>query len=93
MAGRAGAQVALTVDADGTSVALTVADNGPGIDPAIAGQIFDPFVTGKRDGLGLGLGIVHDIVTAFDGKVAVTRSPLGGAAFRITVALARETPE
>ena len=93
VAGRAGAQVALTVDADGTSVALTVADNGPGIDPAIAGQIFDPFVTGKRDGLGLGLGIVHDIVTAFDGKVAVTRSPLGGAAFRITVALARETPE
>lgn len=69
---------------------LCVADNGPGIDPAIAGQIFDPFVTGRPDGLGLGLGIVRDIVTAFDGTVAVAPSPLGGAAFEVTVARARE---
>ena len=36
---------------------------------------------------------VRDIVTAFDGTVAVVPSPLGGAAFRVTVALAKETPQ
>ena len=90
VAGRDGARVALTVEQAADRVALTVADNGPGIDPAIAGQIFDPFVTGRADGLGLGLGIVRDIMTAFDGTVTVVPSPLGGAAFRVTVAWAKE---
>lgn len=90
VAGRDHPQVTLTVEEVADRVALTVTDNGPGIDPAIAGQIFDPFVTGRLDGLGLGLGIVRDIVTAFDGTVAVVASPLGGAAFRVTVARAKE---
>jgi two-component system C4-dicarboxylate transport sensor histidine kinase DctB len=88
--GQKAPQVALTIAVEGDRVALTVADNGPGIDPAIADQIFEPFVTGRPEGLGLGLGIVRDIVTAFDGTVAVVPSPLGGAALRVTVARARE---
>ncbi|WP_294238383.1 ATP-binding protein [uncultured Sphingomonas sp.] len=87
---RAEALVALTIEVEDDRVALIVADNGPGIDPAIADHIFEPFVTGKPDGLGLGLGIVRDIIEAFDGTVAVVPSPLGGAAFRMTVARARE---
>ena len=90
VAGRDAPQIALTIAAEGDRVALTVADNGPGIDPAIADQIFEPFVTGKPEGLGLGLGIVRDIIKAFDGTVSVVPSPLGGAAFRVTVARARE---
>jgi two-component system C4-dicarboxylate transport sensor histidine kinase DctB len=88
--GQKAPQVALTIAVEGDRVALTVADNGPGIDPAIADQIFEPFITGRPEGLGLGLGIVRDIVTAFDGTVAVVPSPLGGAALRVTVARARE---
>ncbi|MEP9401972.1 sensor histidine kinase [Sphingomonas silueang] len=88
--GRDAAQVALGVATEGDRVMLTIADNGPGIDPAIADRIFEPFVTGRPEGLGLGLGIVRDIVTAFDGTVAVVPSPLGGAAFRVTVARAWE---
>ena len=62
---------------------LTVADNGPGIDPAIAGEVFTPFTTGKPDGLGLGLGIARDIARDFGGELAIVPSPLGGAAFAL----------
>ena len=72
------------VEQAGDRVSLTVTDNGPGIDPAIADAIFDPFVTGKADGLGLGLGIVRDIVTEFGGVVTVVPSS-SGATFRVTL--------
>jgi two-component system C4-dicarboxylate transport sensor histidine kinase DctB len=90
VAGHAAPRVTLTIEDEGDRIALVVADNGPGIDPAIADQIFEPFVTGKPDGLGLGLGIVRDIIKAFDGTVSVVPSPFGGAAFRVTVARAKE---
>ncbi len=90
VAGRDAPQIALTIAAEGDRVALTVADNGPGIDPGDRRPDFRAFVTGKPDGLGLGLGIVRDIIKAFDGTVSVVPSPLGGAAFRVTVARARE---
>lgn len=77
-------RVAVQVEPSGDRVLLTVADNGPGIDPAIADDIFQPFVTGKADGLGLGLGIVRDIVTEFGGVVTVVPSS-SGATFRVTL--------
>jgi two-component system C4-dicarboxylate transport sensor histidine kinase DctB len=78
--------VALLVDAVGKDmVKLTVADNGPGIDPALAKEIFRPFVTGKPDGLGLGLGIAQDIMNDLGGSLTIGPSPLGGAAFVMTV--------
>jgi len=89
VAGRDAPRVRLAIAQDPDRVTLTVADNGPGIDPAIADQIFDPFVTGRPDGLGLGLGIVRDIMTAFEGTVTMVPSPLGGAAFQVTVARAK----
>ncbi|WP_242405089.1 sensor histidine kinase [Novosphingobium sp. MBES04] len=66
-------------------VMLTVADNGPGIDSELLDEIFEPFVTGKTEGLGLGLGIVRDIVAEFDGTVTIVPSALGGAAFCVTL--------
>jgi len=65
------------------NLVLIVADNGPGIDPAIADDVFTPFTTGKPDGLGLGLGIARDIARDFGGELAVIESPLGGAAFAL----------
>ncbi|WP_156357601.1 sensor histidine kinase [Sphingomonas sp. Leaf62] len=75
-------RVEVQVEQSGDRVLLTVADNGPGIDPVIADDIFQPFVTGKVDGLGLGLGIVRDIVTEFGGMVTVVPSS-SGATFRV----------
>lgn len=84
LADTADPRIAITVAA-GQPVTIDVADNGPGIAPDIADQLFTPFITGKRDGLGLGLGIARDIAREFGGKLEAVDSPLGGAAFRITL--------
>ncbi|MDR6150493.1 two-component system C4-dicarboxylate transport sensor histidine kinase DctB [Sphingomonas sp. SORGH_AS742] len=83
VADRPAPRVRLTVTEQPDGVDLTVEDNGPGLDPAIATEIFTPFVTGKPDGLGLGLGIARDIMTEFGGMLEVIPSTLGGAGFRI----------
>jgi two-component system C4-dicarboxylate transport sensor histidine kinase DctB len=70
---------------NGDRVRIEIADNGPGITPELADSLFTPFVTGKPDGLGLGLGIARDIAREFGGDLDPIPSPLGGAAFRITL--------
>jgi two-component system, LuxR family, sensor kinase FixL len=69
---------------DGT-VAITVEDTGPGIPPGIAGRLFQPFVTSKPAGLGIGLSISRDIVAAHGGTIAVGTPPDGGTVFRVTL--------
>jgi len=78
-------RIALSVTRARKKVTLIVADNGPGIDAALAAQIFTPFVTAKENGLGLGLGIARDIAREFGGELDLADSPLGGAAFRLTL--------
>jgi two-component system C4-dicarboxylate transport sensor histidine kinase DctB len=85
VAARDDARIALLVEEEGTWVSVTVADNGGGIDPALGEEVFSPFVTGKPDGLGLGLGIARDIMVQFEGSLHIAPSPLGGAAFVATV--------
>lgn len=77
-------RLAIRVSSDG-EVVVTIADNGPGIAPELADNLFTPFVTGKADGLGLGLGIARDIAREFGGELAPVASPLGGAAFALTL--------
>ncbi len=78
--------VALLVEAaEKDTVRLMVADNGPGIDPDLGKEIFRPFMTGKPDGLGLGLGIAQDIMNDLGGSLTIGPSPLGGAAFIVTM--------
>jgi two-component system C4-dicarboxylate transport sensor histidine kinase DctB len=69
----------------GDRVTVEIDDNGPGILPDISDQLFTPFVTGKPDGLGLGLGIARDIAREFGGDLDRVASTLGGTAFRITL--------
>jgi two-component system sensor histidine kinase HydH len=66
---------------------LTVRDNGPGIDPAVADRIFRPFFSTKGRGTGLGLALVQKIVVTHNGRVAVGASPKGGASFQVTLPL------
>lgn len=85
LTGAANPCIALRVHLAGETVLLDVLDNGPGIDPELAETLFAPFVSGKPDGLGLGLGIAQDIAREFEGNLEVITSPLGGAGFRITL--------
>ncbi len=64
-------------------VCIDVCDNGPGVPAALVPQLFTPFVTGRTDGLGLGLAIASQIVADFGGKLTLIDSPLGGAGFRM----------
>ncbi len=62
---------------------ISVADDGPGIDPELAAQIFDPFFTTKERGTGLGLALVHRIIEAHGGRVEVESSPGRGSRFQV----------
>jgi signal transduction histidine kinase len=78
-------------DGAGQRVRLTVADDGPGIDPAIQAVIFDPFKRDRklgREGLGLGLYIVRNVVRSLGGNVQVSSVVGEGAMF--TVELPRD---
>ncbi len=83
-----GAVTVKTRLADGL-VEVSVIDRGSGIDPKLRDTIFNPFVTSKADGVGLGLAIVSKIVDEHGGKIAVESEPGKGSIFRVFLPLHR----
>jgi len=88
---------AVEVDADfaavhpslrpGPHVRLTVRDTGRGIDPSIRERVFDPFFTTKLgEGTGMGLAVIHGIVTAHGGAITLESAPGRGARFDVYLA-------
>ncbi len=71
-------------------VEIAVADTGPGISEVVADRLFQPFVTTKRTGMGVGLSICRTIIEAHGGRLTVERNPDGGATFRLTLQAAHE---
>jgi two-component system sensor kinase FixL len=72
-------------------VAIGVADTGTGVAPEVAGQLFQPFVTTKRQGMGVGLSISRTIVEAHGGEIWLEPNPQGGTVFHFTLrAVSRE---
>jgi two-component system nitrogen regulation sensor histidine kinase GlnL len=61
---------------------VQIVDNGPGLDPAVADRLFEPFVTTKSGGMGLGLTVAADVVARHDGRIEVDGAP-GRTAFRV----------
>ena len=81
-----GGRVVVRAQIEGPStVLLEVADSGPGVADDDRDRIFEPFFTTKPDGKGTGLGlpIVRGIIEQHGGEIAVQRTDLGGAAFRV----------
>ncbi|MDR2858248.1 MAG: PAS domain S-box protein [Novosphingobium sp.] len=66
-------------------VRVTIEDSGPGLAESVAAQLFQPFVSTKTEGMGLGLSICHTIVNGHGGRIWAEPSPLGGTAFHLTL--------
>lgn len=72
---------------DGRVVELVVEDSGPGVDPAAQRRLFEPLVTTKTKGIGLGLALVKRIVTRHGGDISYAPRPGGGARFVVRLPL------
>jgi two-component system, LuxR family, sensor kinase FixL len=72
-------------------VEVAVADSGPGIPKEVLTHLFQPFVSTKPNGMGLGLSICHSIVEAHGGRLESEPNPGGGTIFRFTLAAAPTT--
>jgi signal transduction histidine kinase len=82
-----GGEVVVTVaqkENDGP-VEVSVRDNGPGIAPGVRARLFQPFVTGNPDGVGLGLSICKRLVEAHGGTISAEDVPGGGTVVRFTL--------
>jgi PAS domain S-box-containing protein len=66
-------------------IEFAVVDSGPGIDPDVADRIFEPFVTTKRSGMGMGLSICRSIIESHGGRLEFEPNPGNGALFRFTL--------
>ncbi len=85
-------RVAVTLRREGERVELTVDDSGAGVDPTVRGRIFEPLVTTKPKGIGLGLALVRRIVERHEGTIDVGRGPLGGARFTVSLPVSGSQP-
>lgn len=69
-------------------VEVAVADTGPGMPDFVAEQLFEPFVTTKETGMGVGLSICRTIVEAHGGRIWMVPNPPGGTIFKIQLPVA-----
>ncbi|CAB3752494.1 trifunctional serine/threonine-protein kinase/ATP-binding protein/sensor histidine kinase [Paraburkholderia humisilvae] len=69
-------------------IRVCVVDTGPGVDPTVQEKVFEPFVTTKNTGMGMGLSICRSIIEAHGGELTVSANVPYGACFEFTVAAA-----
>ncbi len=82
-------EVVISARREGASVIIAVRDRGAGIGEEDLDKIFNPFFTTKESGTGLGLSVVHQIVTQHKGTVTAERNPEGGMTFSVAVPLSQ----
>lgn len=79
------------VDASGSAV-VRICDSGPGLTPQMRAHLFEPFVSGRRGGLGLGLSIARTIVENHGGRIWHETAPAGSAIFCFSLPLVTAEP-
>ncbi len=86
MAGTGGGRITVAAMAQDVGwIRITVADNGPGIDPAFADRVFEAFATTKATGTGMGLAMSRSMIEAQGGRIWFDSPAAGGTAFHFTV--------
>jgi|GEM_PF-2738026 len=85
MAESATREVSISARPAGDAVELSIADRGPGLPAAVAARLFEPFVTTKEDGMGIGLPICRSIVRAHGGDIRAEPRTGGGTVFVVTL--------
>lgn len=70
-----------------------VADTGPGISPDVADRLFQPFITTKENGMGVGLSICRTIVESHGGRIVALPNAGGGTVFQFTLPFAEDGEE
>lgn len=79
-------EVIASLDANETTVSVTITDSGPGVAEGIRESLFDPFVSqGKQKGTGLGLTLAWSVAREHGGDVKLVSSQMGKTVFRLTV--------
>jgi len=78
-------EVVLVAETQQGMIRIGVVDNGPGLPEDVKARLFQPFVSTKKTGMGMGLSICHNIVTAHDGRLWAEANPAGGTIFRLTL--------
>ncbi|MEY2633423.1 MAG: hypothetical protein RIR00_2077 [Pseudomonadota bacterium] len=88
--GREGAEIRLLTRLSGRDALLEISDNGPGFPPEILPRVFEPYVTTKARGTGLGLPIVRKIIDEHHGRIEISNLPAGGARIGILLPLVKD---
>jgi len=82
-----GGQLELTLAREDNLAVIEVHDDGPGLEPTVAARMFEPYVSTKRDGMGLGLAICRSIIESHGGRLTLVPARMGGVSFRIELPL------
>ena len=78
-------EISTALAADGHEICITVQDEGPGISELMQQEIFQPYISTKSNGMGLGLTISRALIEAHGGKLWATQVPGHGATFHFTL--------
>lgn len=90
MEGCARRELTITIATIATMVQISIADTGPGISAETSEKLFQPFVTTKQSGMGMGLSICRGIIEAHGGRLWLEKNAEGGATFVFNVPVATE---
>jgi signal transduction histidine kinase len=81
-------RVSVSGEVLGGNVAIAIADDGPGVDPSVRARLFEPLITTKEKGIGLGLALVKRLVERHGGTITYEPPPTGGARFVVRLPIA-----
>jgi two-component system NtrC family sensor kinase len=80
-----GGVLAIEARSDDDNIEITFQDNGPGVPEDLRDKIFEPFVSLREDGTGLGLSVSYGILTAHGGSLELESGKNQGACFKVVI--------